>query len=93
MSLDFLMKKLKESGVWYPQDSDEFENLINDTENNPDFSLFTVASDIEEVVEEFEYQGISLNSLVIMATNRYGNIVEIIYGKEHNNYHVYVGAY
>ena len=87
------MKKLKESGVWYLQDSDEFEDLINDIENNPDFSFFTVASNLDEVVEEFEYQGISLNNLVTMATNRYGNVIEIIYDKEHNNYHVYVGAY
>ena len=89
----FLMKKLKESGVWYPQDSDDLENLINDLENNPDFSLFTVASDIEEVVEEFEYQGVELNKVVNMATNRYGNVIEIIYDKECNNYHVFVGAY
>ena len=89
----FLMKKLKESGVWYPQDSDEFKDLINDLENNPDFSFFTVASNLDEVVEEIEYQGISLDSLVNMATNRYGNVIEIIYDKEHNNYHVYVGAY
>ena len=90
---DFLLKKLKENGVWYPQDSDELENLINDSENNPDFSFFTVASDLEEVAEEFEYQGIELNKVVNMATNRYGNVIEIIYDKEYNNYHVFVGAY
>lgn len=90
---DFLMKKLKENGVWYPQDSDELENLINDLENNPVFSLFTIASDIDEVVEEFEYQGIELNKVVSMAINRYGNVIEIIYDKEYSNYYVYVGAY
>lgn len=89
----FLMKKLKEGGVWYPQDSGELEDLINDLENNPDFTFFTETSDLEEVIEECEYQGIELNSLVTMATNRYGNVIEIIYNKECNNYHVFVGAY
>lgn len=90
---NLLMKKLKESGVWYPQDSAEFEDLVNDLENNPDFSLFTIVSDIEEVADEFEYQGIELIKVVNMATNRYGNVIEIIYDKECNNYHVFVGAH
>ena len=84
---------LLDNGVWHYEDQNELDEAIVELEENPDFKLFTVAKNLEGIVEDFEYQGINIDSLLEMTTNHYGNVVEIIYNKEHNDYHVYVGAY
>ena len=99
---DFLEKMVQEynlkksrllnNSVWHYEYQNELNEAIEELEENPDFELFTVAKDLKQIIEEFEYQGINIDNLTEMITNHYGNIVEIIFDSVNNEYLVYLGT-
>lgn len=77
-------------GVWYCDTEEDFNNAIVELDNNPDFSFLGEYDLINDIEDEFEYQGISNDDFMKMTNNRYGNCIEIV--EYENRYTVYYGA-
>ena len=63
---------------WTPSTHNEFHDLFQDFIDNPDLSDCWLFNSLEELVEEFEYQGFEFEELVQFTKNRYGTVLEII---------------
>ena len=52
--------------------------MFHDFNDNEDMSHAWIFNSLEELVEEFEYQGFEFEELVQFTNNRYGTVLEIV---------------
>ena len=76
--------------VWYCDTYNDLKDVIFELDSNPDFNFLGEYDLIKEIVDEFEYQGISSDEFIKMTNNRYGNCIEIL--EYSNRYTVYYGV-
>lgn len=77
--------------ISFYDNEEDFETELNELDNTPDFTFIGSYSDIEDIYEEFNYQGFNNNQINTLSNNRYGDCIEIL-NSPNNNYHVYFGA-
>lgn len=75
---------------WTPKTHEEFLYMFHDFNDNEDMSDAWIFNSLEELVEEFEYQGFEFEELVQFTNNRYGNALEII--EYDSTFYVFIGA-
>lgn len=85
-----MREKLKAVATWFCDTEEEFNEHIKELENNPDFTFFGDFDMIQDVEDEFLYQGISVDEFIQLTNNRYGSVVEIL--EFEDKYWVFVGA-
>lgn len=85
------MSKNKGIGIWYYDSEDEFEEEIHELENNPDFTFIGSYDDLQDMYDEFEYQGFSNDEVDRLTHTRYGVCIDIL-ECANNQYYVYYGA-
>ena len=85
-----MREKLKAVATWYCDTEEEFNEHINELESSPDFTFFGDYDMIQDVEDEFLYQGINVDEFIQLTNNRYGSVIEIL--EFEDKYSVYVGA-
>lgn len=85
-----MREKLKAVATWFCDTEEEFNEHIQELENNPDFTFFGGYDMIQDVEDEFLYQGFSVDEFIQLTNNRYGSVIEIL--EFEDKYTVYVGA-
>lgn len=91
LTIEQVVQAVENNGVWYFDSEVEFNEAVVELEENPDFSIFTISGTIESVLEELEYQGLSLEAIKHFTTNHYGSIIDILQNPTNKMFHVYVG--
>lgn len=66
------------TGINYCDTEEEFFNLLDELENNPDFTSIGAFSMIQSIYEELEYQGFTEEQIEQFSHNRYGTCLEIV---------------
>lgn len=66
------------TGVWHMDTEEEYENLIEELENNPDATDLGRYDMVQDIYEELEGQGFTEEQVATLSHNRYGTCLEII---------------
>ena len=85
-----MREKLKAVATWFCDTEEEFNEHIQELESNPDFTYLGDYDMIQDVEDEFLYQGFSVDEFIQLTNNRYGSVVEIL--EFEDKYWVFVGA-
>ena len=85
-----MREKLKAAATWFCDTEEEFNEHIQELENNPDFTFFGGYDMIQDVEDEFLYQGINADEFIQLTNNRYGSVIDIL--EFEDRYWVFVGA-
>lgn len=78
------------TAVFYCDSLEEKEEMENELESNPDFTLVGHFDSIQDIYDEMEYQGFDEKQIEQLSKNRYGNCLEII--EYVSSYTAYLGA-
>lgn len=80
----------KQPSVLYCDTLDEFSEWKEELDGNPDFEFYAVFQSIDEIADEFNYQGATTRFLINTSKARYGDVIEIAYIE--GDYFLYIGA-
>lgn len=69
----------------------EFEDALYELENDPDMTFLGQFDMTQDIDEELEYQGFSLDEITKMSLNRYGNVLEVLHAPN-TDYYAFIGA-
>lgn len=79
-------------GINHYDDVSEFEQDLKEMVNNKDFTLLGHFDMTQDVDEELQQQGFTLDQITKMSLNRYGNVIETLYAPDSETYWVFVGS-
>lgn len=85
-----MREKLKTVATLFCDTEEEFNEEFLERESNSDFTYLGDYDMIQDVEDEFLYQGFSVDEFIQLTNNRYGSVVEIL--EFEDKYWVFVGA-
>ena len=85
-----MREELKAIATWFCDTEEEFNERYFELHGNPDFTYLGDYDMIQDVEDEFLYQGFNEDEFIQLTNNRYGNVVDIL--EFEDKYWVFVGA-
>lgn len=76
-------------GQWYIDTEEEFEETYNEMMDNPDMSYLGDFDLTQDIDEELEYQGFTLEEINAMSLARYGRVLEVLSFED--RYYAFIG--